>query len=79
LGSVCHPRFKAPSTNNHDGTHNLQKVSLDEVTQVAQCLLDFIVMGRPGLEICRAYLGSELYNTDRRKIEVDDDMEGMLH
>ena len=51
----------------------------DEVTQVARCLLGSIVMGRPGLELCRAYLDSVLYSTDRRKIEADDDMEGTLY
>jgi hypothetical protein len=50
-----------------------------EVTQVARCLLGSIVMGRPGLELCRAYLDSVLYSTDRRKIEADDDMEGTFY
>jgi len=36
-------------------------------------------MGQAGLELCRAYLDSELYNTDRRKFEADDDMEGTLY
>jgi hypothetical protein len=78
-----YPTFQAPSANIHDSTHNLQKVSSffpsDEVTQVARCLLGSIVMGRPGLELCRAYLDSELYSTDRRKIEADDDMEGTFY
>jgi len=78
-----YPTFQAPSANKHDGTHNLQNVSSffpsDEVTQVARCLLGSIVMGRPGLELCRAYLDSVLYSTDRRKIEADDDMEGTFY
>jgi len=66
-----------------NATHNLQNVSLffpsDEMTQVVRCLLGFIVMGRPCLELCRAYLHSELYDTNRRKIEADDDMESTLY